>query len=58
VHGRDRKEAMERLKRSLDELIIDGIDTTTDLFHDLLKNKDIIDGNYNIHWLENWLLDK
>ena len=58
VHGRDRKEAMERLKRSLDELIIDGIDTTTDLFHDLLKNKDIIDGEYNIHWLENWLLDK
>ena len=58
VHGRDRKEAMERLKRSLDELIIDGINTTTDLFHDLLKNKDIIDGNYNIHWLENWLLDK
>ena len=58
VHGRDRKEAMERLKRSLDKLIIDGIDTTTDLFHDLLKNKDIIDGNYNIHWLENWLLDK
>ena len=58
VHGRDRKEAMDRLKRSLDELIIDGIDTTTDLFHDLLKNKDIIDGNYNIHWLENWLLDK
>ena len=58
VHGRDRKEAMERLKRSLDELIIDGIDTTTDLFHDLLKNKDIVDGNYNIHWLENWLLDK
>ena len=58
VHGRDRQEAMERLKRSLDELIIDGIDTTTELFHDLLKNKDIIDGKYNIHWLENWLLDK
>jgi acetyl-CoA carboxylase biotin carboxylase subunit len=58
VHGRDRKEAMERLKRSLDELIIDGIDTTTELFHDLLNNKDIIDGKYNIHWLENWLADK
>ena len=58
VHGRDRKEAMERLKRSLDELIIDGIDTTTELFHDLLSNKDIIDGDYNIHWLENWLADK
>ena len=58
VHGRDRQEAMERLKRSLDELIIDGIDTTTEIFHDLLKTKDIIDGKYNIHWLENWLLDK
>jgi len=57
VHGRDRKEAMERLKRSLNELIIDGIDTTTELFHDLLNDQDIIQGNYNIHWLEKWLID-
>ena len=55
VHGRDRAEAIERLKRSLDELIIDGIETTTELFNNLLSNQDILDGNYNIHWLEDWL---
>jgi len=55
VHGRDRNEAIERLKRSLDEIIIDGVDTTTDLFYALLNSDDIIRGNYNIHWLERWL---
>ena len=55
VHGRDRAEAIERLKRSLDELIIDGIETTTELFNSLLTNQDILNGDYNIHWLENWL---
>ena len=55
VHGRDRNEAIERLKRSLDEIIIDGVDTTTDLFYALLNSDDIIRGDYNIHWLERWL---
>ena len=55
VHGTDRNEAIERLKRSLDEIIIDGVDTTTDLFYALLNSDDIIRGNYNIHWLERWL---
>ena len=55
VHGKDRNEAIERLKRSLDEIIIDGVDTTTDLFYALLNSDDIINGDYNIHWLEKWL---
>ena len=55
VHGTDRNEAIERLKRSLDEIIIDGVDTTTDLFYALLNSDDIINGDYNIHWLEKWL---
>ena len=55
VHGRDRSEAIARLKRSLDEIIIDGVDTTTDLFYALLNSEDIIKGDYNIHWLEKWL---
>ena len=55
VHGRDRNEAIQRLKRSLDEIIIDGVDTTTDLFYALLNSDDIINGEYNIHWLEKWL---
>lgn len=55
VHGRDRKEALARLKRALSELIVDGIDTTIPLFHDLLEEPDIQSGNYSIHWLEKWL---
>ncbi len=55
VHGRDRPEALARLKRALGELIIDGIETTVPLFEALLDNPDIQTGNYNIHWLEKWL---
>jgi acetyl-CoA carboxylase biotin carboxylase subunit len=58
VHGRDRPEALARLKRALGELIIDGIDTTVPLFHDLLAEPDIQSGDYNIHWLEKWLAAK
>jgi acetyl-CoA carboxylase, biotin carboxylase subunit len=55
VHGRDRPEALARLKRALGELIVDGIDTTVPLFDALLDEPDILSGNYNIHWLEKWL---
>ncbi len=58
VHGRDRPEALARLKRALGELIVDGIDTTVPLFHALLEEADITYGDYNIHWLEKWLAEK
>ncbi|SIT82613.1 acetyl-CoA carboxylase biotin carboxylase subunit [Pontibaca methylaminivorans] len=55
VHGRDRSEALARLHRALGELIVDGVDTTVPLFHALLAEPDIHSGQYNIHWLEQWL---
>ncbi len=55
VHGRDRPEALARLDRALGELIVDGIDTTVPLFRALLEDQSIHKGEYNIHWLENWL---
>ena len=55
VHAPDRPAAISRLKRALDELIIDGIETTIPLFHALLEEEDVYSGNYNIHWLEHWL---
>ncbi len=55
VHGRDRPEALARLKRALGELIVDGVDTTVPLFNALLEEPDVLSGTYNIHWLEKWL---
>ncbi len=56
VHGRDRPEALARLNRALGELIVDGVHTTVPLFHELLQDPDVNSGEYNIHWLEKWLL--
>jgi acetyl-CoA carboxylase biotin carboxylase subunit len=55
VHGKTRTEALMRLKRALDEVVVDGIETTLPLFRALVREKDIIDGNYHIHWLEQFL---
>ncbi|WP_455481394.1 acetyl-CoA carboxylase biotin carboxylase subunit [Bartonella sp. B12(2025)] len=55
VHGRTRLECMMRLRRALDEFVVDGIKTTLPLFRDLINNQDIAEGNYNIHWLEKYL---
>ena len=57
VHGRTRRECIMRLRRSLAEMVIGGIDTTLDLHRRLVEEKDVIDGEYNIHWLENYLAD-
>ncbi|MBB04281.1 MAG: acetyl-CoA carboxylase biotin carboxylase subunit [Pseudooceanicola sp.] len=55
VHGRDRNEALARLSRALGELIVDGVENTVPLFAALLEEPDVQSGNYNIHWLEDWL---
>jgi acetyl-CoA carboxylase biotin carboxylase subunit len=55
VHGKTRSECLMRLKRALDEFVIDGIETTLPLFRALAREKDIIDGEYHIHWLEEFL---
>ena len=55
VHGRNRNECIARLKRALREFVVDGIDTTIPLFMELLEEPDIINGEYDIHWLERHL---
>ncbi|GAB1581981.1 acetyl-CoA carboxylase biotin carboxylase subunit [Phyllobacterium phragmitis] len=55
VHGRNRVECMMRLRRALDEFVVDGIKTTLPLFQDLISNPDIANGDYDIHWLEKYL---
>ena len=58
VHADNRSMALCRLSRALDELIIDGVHTTVDLFKEILDEEDFNTGEYNIHWLENWLADQ
>src|SRR5215475_784076 len=55
VHGKTRVECLMRLKRALDEFVLDGIETTLPLFRALVREQDIIDGDYHIHWLERFL---
>ena len=55
VHAPDRDAAFARLHRALGELIVDGVETTTPLHRALLEEPDVLSGNYDIHWLENWL---
>ncbi len=52
-HGRDRYEAIQRTKRSLDEFVIDGITTTIDLHKKLLKHEKFINSDFNVNWLDN-----
>ncbi|MGY4750743.1 acetyl-CoA carboxylase biotin carboxylase subunit [Pannonibacter sp. Q-1] len=58
VHGRNRVECMMRLRRCLDEFVVDGIQSTIPLFRDLVDNQDIANGQYDIHWLEKYLAAK
>ncbi len=52
-HGRNRAEAIQRMKRSLDEFVIEGIQTTIDLHKKLLDHKKFISSDYNVSWLDN-----
>jgi acetyl-CoA carboxylase biotin carboxylase subunit len=55
VHGKNRNECLMRLRRALGEFVIDGIETTIPLFNRLIVEPDIVDGIYDIHWLEKFL---
>jgi acetyl-CoA carboxylase biotin carboxylase subunit len=55
VHGRDRTETLMRLRRSLDEMVVNGVETTIPLFQRLAVEPEIADGDYHIHWLEAFL---
>jgi acetyl-CoA carboxylase, biotin carboxylase subunit len=55
VHGRTRNECLMRLRRALDEFVVDGIETTLPLFRTLVRNADVQNGLYDIHWLESFL---
>jgi len=52
-HGRNRTEAIQRMNRSLDEFVIDGITTTIPLHKKLLNHEKFINSDFNVSWLDN-----
>jgi acetyl-CoA carboxylase biotin carboxylase subunit len=58
VHGTNRNEALMRLRRALGEFVIGGIETTIPLHARIVSEPDFINGDYNIHWLENLIAGK
>jgi acetyl-CoA carboxylase biotin carboxylase subunit len=55
VHAPSRDEALARLRRALDEMVVGGVETTLPLHRRLVNNEDIQAGEYDIHWLEGFL---
>jgi acetyl-CoA carboxylase biotin carboxylase subunit len=52
VSGPSRNECLMRLRRSLEEFVIGGIETTIPLQQRIIRQQEFIDGDYDIHWLE------
>jgi len=55
VYGRTREGALMRLKRALEEYVIEGMKTTIPLHQRLIQDPDVQNGDYSIKWLEEWL---
>ena len=58
VHGKTRNAALMRLRRALEEFVIEGVKTTIPLHQEIISQTDFIDGQYNIHWLEKFMNSK
>ena len=55
MFGANRNECLMRLRRALEEYVIEGIQTTIPLHRRLIAEPDFVNGDYDIHWLENWI---
>ncbi|MFZ1743613.1 MAG: acetyl-CoA carboxylase biotin carboxylase subunit [Pontixanthobacter sp.] len=55
VYGRNREGCIMRLRRALEEMVIEGVKTSIPLHRELLQQDDILNGDYSIKWLEEWL---
>ncbi len=58
VHGRNREEAIRRLRRAIVETVVDGVKTTLPLHYWILEQEEFNSGAYDIHWLEKKLAER
>ena len=55
VYGSTRERCIMRLRRALEEMVIEGVKTTIPLHQKLVNEPDFLAGDYTIKWLEEWL---
>ena len=55
VYGENRESCIARLERALEEFVVEGIKTTIPFYQKILKEESFLDGNYDIHWVENYM---
>jgi acetyl-CoA carboxylase, biotin carboxylase subunit len=55
VYGVNREDCMMRLRRALEEYVVEGMKTTIPLHQKLVRDPDFLSGDYTIKWLEQWL---
>ena len=58
VHAETRNAALMRLRRALEEFVIMGVKTTIPLHQEIITQPEYLDGQYDIHWLENFMKNK
>jgi acetyl-CoA carboxylase biotin carboxylase subunit len=52
AHGKTRNEALRKLRRALDEFIVEGIPTTIDFFKRVVDHRVFIEGEYDTSFVE------
>jgi acetyl-CoA carboxylase, biotin carboxylase subunit len=55
AHGKDRTEAIQRMKRALDLFVVEGIHTSIPLHKKILNEQDFIDGNFDTNFIKRWM---
>ena len=58
VYGRTREGCIMRLRRALEEMVVEGVKTNIPLHQELLRQDDVLNGDYSIKWLEKWLEER
>jgi len=58
VYGRTREGCIMRLKRALEEMVVEGVKTSIPLHAELIRQPDILSGDYSIKWLEDYLAQR
>ncbi len=58
VYGRNRERCIMRLRRALEEMVVEGVKTSIPLHQELIRQDDVLSGDYSIKWLEEWLKER